>query len=295
MFEIPKAERILRLIRLLNERKRTVRQLAELLSTIPRNVYRDLDNIRNVGYLIHCDEESRYALEENPAASRAHFTIEETKLIRQHLSALSTVHPLKSSIERKLYLSSELIPLADELSDKHRAVMISRINSAILESKQIRLVRYHSNNSSTIEDRIVEPISLSDDFAILNAFEVSSQKQKTFKVARLEDVQVLISDNESRMESQELDIFGFSGSELLPVVIRLSFLAYQLLFEEFPSSRAYLVLKGKDEKFPYEFRGEVRDFRGIGRYILGLPGEIQIANSPGLKEYLKERAGKAEW
>ena len=42
MNEIPKAERVLKLIRLLRERKRTVKQLAESLRTHERSIYRDL-------------------------------------------------------------------------------------------------------------------------------------------------------------------------------------------------------------------------------------------------------------
>lgn len=191
MAEIPKAERILRLIRLLRERKRTAKQLSDILSANIRSIYRDLEEIKTFGYMVFCDEQSRYGLEANEAGSRTHFTLEETRLIREHLSALPNAHPLKSSIERKLYLSSELIPLADELTDKHRGIMISRINTAIANGCLIKLVRYHSNNSASEEDRIVEPISLTEDYAILNAFEVRSQKQKTFKLARMEDVQIL--------------------------------------------------------------------------------------------------------
>lgn len=289
MSEIPKAERILRLIRLLRDRKRTVPHLAELLETNTRTIYRDIEALENVGYLIHRDDKHHYSLEENPTATRAQFSIEETRLIRENLSALPTLHPLKTSIERKLYLSSELIPLADELADMHRGTLISRINSAIKDGQQIRLVKYHSNNTSTIADRLVEPISMTDYFAILNAFEPESQKQKTFKLARIEDVEVLGSACSSLPDSEELDFFGFSGPVPLPVVIRLSFLAHRLLHEEFPASRAYLTMKYKDEPYPWEFRYFVRDFRGLSRFILGLPGEVVVVESEKLRMFLGER------
>lgn len=290
--EIPKAERVLRLIRLLHEGKRAVPHLANLLQTSTRNVYRDLEALENVGYFLHCDDEHRYSLDENPTATRTQFSLEETRLIREHLSALPTIHPLKASIERKLYLSSELIPLADELADKHRGTLISRINNALTEGRQIRLVKYHSNNSSTVEDRLVEPISLTEDYAILNAFELASNKQKTFKLARMEDVEVLDTANAHATDSEELDFFGFSGPVPLPVVIRLSFLAHRLLHEEFPASRGYLSHKFKDEPFPWEFRYFVRDFRGIGRFLLGLPGEVQVVESEALRGFLGKRAGR---
>lgn len=289
MTEIPKAERILRLIRLLRDRKRTAKQLAKLLNTDLRNVYRDFKVIQNIGYVLHHDEEARYSLEENPTGARAQFSMEETRLIRQHLAALPTTHPLKASIEKKIYLSSELLPLADELADRHRATLISRLQGAIQQGRQVRLVKYHSSNSSSIEDRLVEPLSLTDDYAILNAFELDARKQKTFKLARIEDVEVLEAACTNIPEALELDLFGFSGPRPLPVVVRLSFLAHRLLHEEFPAARGYLSLKAPDEPFPYEFRYDVRDYRGLGRFLLGLPGEVQVVEPEALQTFLREK------
>lgn len=290
MSETPKAERVLRLIRILRDNKRTVPQLANLFETTARTIYRDIEALEAVGYLVHCDERRRYSLAENPTTTRAQFSLEETGLLRHYLAALPAAHPLKASIERKLYLSSELIPLADELSDMHRATLISRLHAAITEGQQVRLVKYHSNNSSSIEDRLVEPLSLSDDFATLSAFELGSQKQKTFKLARIEDVEILGPGSSNRPETHELDLFGFSGPVPLPVVIRLSFRAHRLLHEEFPASRAYLTYKYPGDNFPWEFRYLVRDYRGLGRFLLGLPGEVQVVESEALREFLLEKA-----
>lgn len=296
MNEFPKTERSLRLIQLLYERKRTVPQLADILRTSLRNVYRDLDSLRNVGYQIRVDEHARYSLEENPSGSRLQFTTEEIRLIREYLSALPAHHPLKLSIDRKLYLSSELIPLADELLDKHRGTIISRINSAISSGYQLRLVRYHSTNSGSESDRVVEPISLTKDYSILNAFEPHSQQQKTFKIIRMDDVEVLPLEATSFVsDSPDTDLFGFTGPKPLPVLIRLSFTAYRLLIEEFPASRAYIRYQAEDRHYPYLFHIAVRDFRGIGRFLLGLPGEVVVKESEELRDYLRERAGKGDW
>jgi proteasome accessory factor C len=88
MAEVTKSERIFRLIRLLRENKRTAKQLSEILSSNIRSIYRDLEDIRVFGYQISCDEQSRYGLEASEAGSRIYFTLEETRLIRQYLSAL---------------------------------------------------------------------------------------------------------------------------------------------------------------------------------------------------------------
>jgi proteasome accessory factor C len=295
MAEVPKAERIFRIIRLLRERKKTAKQLGDILSTNLRTIYRDLDDIKGFGYLLVCDEHARYCLAESDNERRAYFTIEESRLIREHLSILSETHPLKSSILRKLYLSSELIPLADELADKYRGTIVSRINQAIMEGKRIRLLRYHSNNSDSVADRIVEPINLTESFSVLNAFEISSGKQKTFRVARMEDLEILSSNSDCKEAPEELDLFGFSGQVRVPVVVQLTSMAYRFLFEEFSAARAYLTRKAENDAYPYEFRAFIRDYRGLGRFLLGLPGETKVVEPEGLKEYLRGRSRKGEW
>jgi proteasome accessory factor C len=295
MADVSKTERIIRIIRLLLGRKKTVKQLAEILSTQIRSIYRDLDDIKNLGYLLDCDENARYSLVGEKNGYRNYFTIEETRLIREHLSTLSATHPLKSSIWRKLYLSSELIPIADQLADKHRGTIVSRINEAITTGKQVRLIRYHSNNSSTVADRVVDPTHLTDDFSVLSAFEISSGKQKTFRVARIEDLEILSTDSVYKQAPEELDLFGFSGPESINVIIHLSAMAHRYLFEEFESSRPYMTQKDTAGDFPYEFRSTIRDYRGIGRFLLGLPGEVKVIESEGLRLYLRERAGRGGW
>ncbi len=77
MSEIPKAERILRLIRRLRDRKRTVSLLDEWLETNTRTIYRDIEALECVRYLIHRDDKHHYYLKENPTATRAQFSIEK--------------------------------------------------------------------------------------------------------------------------------------------------------------------------------------------------------------------------
>ncbi|WP_025764124.1 helix-turn-helix transcriptional regulator [Dyadobacter tibetensis] len=294
MSDIPKTERILRLIRILHQNKRTIEHLALLLSTTPRTIYRDILVLQNVGYVLEKDEQNRYYLGEQLQQKSGMFTLEETRLVRMHLSGFPANHPLKASIERKLYLSSELIPLADDLADKQRAGLISKLEEAIQARRRVTLLRYHSNHSATVTDRLVEPLGLTDDFGTLNAYEVCSGIQKTFKVHRMEDVEISAAPIAHQEEPPELDLFGFTGPEPILVQIRLSFLAHNLLYEEFPGARGFIsktVANDQDIplRFPYTFRYEVRDFRGIGRFLLGLPGEVQIHQPEELKQFLKKK------
>lgn len=285
--EQAKIERVLRLISLLKERPRTVPQLARAVNTSPRSMYRYLKLLEKLGYLLDYDEQNRYWISEGKS-STVIFTVEETAVLRPLLSGLKASSPLYASIERKIYLTSELVPLAAELLDRHRAQIVTQLNEAIKARLRVRLLRYHSSNSDTVTDRLVEPLSFTDDFSTLNAFELQSKKEKTFKVSRIEDLEVLKEEQENTSGSSEVDLFGWTGPEPIFVELQLTSTAYQLLVEEYPAARPYLE---RIKAVPYSFRLslEVRSFIGIGRFLLGLPQQTQVIQPQELKNYLNEK------
>lgn len=190
--EQAKIERVFRLISLLKGRRRTVPQLASAINTSPRSLYRYLKLLEKLGYLLDCDEQNRYWIFE-AETSKVVFTVEETALLRPLLASLKNTSPLHASIERKIYLTSELIPLAEELLDRRKGMMVTKLNQAIQERRQVNLLRYHSPHSNSTSDRLVEPLSFTDDFATLNAYEIGSKTIKSFKVNRIDEVELLDS------------------------------------------------------------------------------------------------------
>lgn len=284
--EQAKIERVFNLIRLLKERKRTVPQLAQAVGTSPRSMYRYLKLLEKIGYHLDYDDQNRYWIFESDN-NKTTFTLEETALLRPLLAGLKTSSPLHASIERKIYLTSELIPLANELLDRHRAQVVTQLNEAIKEKKQVLLLNYQSSNSNTISDRLVEPLSFTDDFSTLNVYEVQSQKTKTFKVSRINDVKVLDKAQETEHLSPEIDIFGWSGEAPIFVELHLTPTAYQLLIEEYPAARQH-TMRTQLPIYAFRLGVEIRSFIGIGRFILGMHQNIRVIQPQGLKDYLNE-------
>ena len=83
------------------------------------------------------------------------------------------------------------------------------------------------------------------------------------------------------------DMFGMSSDTLVPVRLRLTMRAANLLKEEFPESKRMLRPDGKDH---FLFETEVRDVKGIGRFVLGLHNEVEIIEAPELESYLRLHA-----
>lgn len=287
--------RVFKLISVLARRPgRTLPQLASYLEVDERTVRRYLDLLEEIGYFVDQDPVTgqRFLFEADPR-QRGTFTQEESALIQQLLAAIPTEHPLRDSIHRKVYLTSELVPLASELLAIHHARIVEKLSRAIRDEKQVKLLRYHSTNSTSQTDRLVEPLAFTDNYTLLRAFEPASGIVKSFKIQRIEEVLLLADPITHRDEVPPSDIFGFTDEEPFTVKLGLSTRAYRLLVEEYPAARPFTM--PQTNRFPYRFEAEMRSVIGIGRFILGIPGEVVVEETEPLRAYLRQRVGQFEW
>nr|WP_295934908.1 WYL domain-containing protein [uncultured Dyadobacter sp.] len=293
MTEQQKLLRLFKLIRLLKQRPgKTIDQLAQSLEKDRRTIYRYLNLLEEVGYEIDKKgEPSRYFLFEDETWQKPLFTEDESELLRRAITGIPASHALLPGIRQKLFMSSTLLPLADGLMDIHQARLLEQLAKAIDCGRQVALVRYQSTNSNTVTDRIVESLSFTDDYNVLVAYEPAAGKEKTFKIRRMEEVVLLDTPCQYRGAGAAPDLFDWAGPEKIRVELALTKRAYHLLIEDFPPSRAFTGQRA-DTAFPYFFKGEVRGFQGVGRFILGLPGEVRVIEPEDLREYLKGRVGE---
>lgn len=284
--------RVFKLIKLLTEKpRRNAKELARILDTSADTIYRYVNLLDDIGYLIERDHNDCYFIFEHTGESTATFELEEMELLNQLINSIEASHPLKQGLRQKVYVVSPLLPLADEIVDKTVAKTISRINTAIVENKQIKLLKYHSTSSNSIKDRLVEPIKLEQASSQLCAFDVESNEVKHFKIKRIFEVEVLDTHCEYSKSYNPTDCFGFTSNEPISIKLSLSLRAFQLLTEEFPDLRLYITKQAAGDK-PYLLHYEVRSLIGIGRFILGLPGEIDVIAPQSLITYLKNRVNQ---
>lgn len=168
---------------------------------------------------------------------------------------------------------------------------MDRLSDAIRDRRQVRLLRYHSINSNSISDRLVEPYSFSENFTQLTAFEPASGMEKTFKTRRIEDVVVLETAQTKPPTEVPTDPFDWPGDQKR-VSLRLTYQAYHLLTEAYPLTRPDIMPNPDDTDFPYTYEGTVRSWVDIGRFVLGIPGQVQINEPDAFREYLRGRAGE---
>jgi hypothetical protein len=86
-----------------------------------------------------------------------------------------------------------------------------------------------------------------------------------------------------------------SASESLATVeAELSLKAANLLREEYPLAERYLSDLGVSETLRYLLKIPVADYHGIGRFVLGLPGEVNVLGSYEFKNLLRNAQKKME-
>ncbi len=284
--------RLFELIRhLVQKPPKTVKILAKYLQTTERTIYRDIELLEELNYPIEKDFEDQYYIADSFGENvKVDFSPQEAFLIKDAIMAVAQNHLLKDNILKKLYFHSNISSLADSLLKGHIAKNIEKITEAIERKKQIVLKNYHSVKSQKFSDKIVEPLGFTENYNILSAFDPQEGIVKTFKTERINQVEILDTDRIYDKEHIPPDLFGMVG-EPFEVHLELSDRAYRILIEEYPLAKPFTY----QENGKFFCKLKVQDERGIGRFVLGLLGEIQVLAPKSFKEYLMKRVQEAKF
>lgn len=290
MNEQQKILRVFRLIHILaGKHRKTIKELQTAIEVSQSTVYKYLKLLEELGYFVDKDTHDRYFIFEKEQRAPL-FIEEEVQFLQQCLSGLPNSNPYKISLAKKIQLTGLLIPTAQELKQRMYAKLIVQINEAITSQQWIKLCKYQSADSSKAEDRIVLPKKIDSENGQLTAFDVKRNAIRIFKIHRITNIEYVVAPPQHFDLDilAPVDLFGLAGPIPIRVQILLSQRAKHLLEEEYPAAASFITPEN-NTLFPYRYTDEVRDFKGLGRFILGLPGETQIISPVDLIAYLLER------
>jgi predicted DNA-binding transcriptional regulator YafY len=275
---------LLRIIEILSAQPKTIKELAQILELSPRQVSRNLQRLEDQGYCVDKNSQNRYFVFGAENIRNRVFNEDEQELISRMLAIYAAFHPLYAAIRLKLRSATTDIPLPSQTRDILKSKNYAVIEYAIKNGLRIKLRNYVSPyNPDMPEERLLEPLEFVLDHCQLIAYEVSTRKEKIFKLDRMGKVELT---NESttgkRVKNILIDPFGFSSTKQKIVKLRLSLVAKVLLVEDFASANAYLVKKNE----VWYYHGPYCSLLGISRFILGLPGQVSVAYGPELKAHL---------
>ena len=288
--------RLLNLMKLLSSNvDYTIRELMDRLAISRRSIFRYLDTLRIAGFAVAKKGTNIHKLLSMPKeginlSNLIHFSEEEAYLLHNLIGALTSDCQVAINLENKLAALFDATCVTEIIGNKITGENIMRLRQAIDEKKQVTLVRYESGNTMSISDRLVEPIKFSSNYRDVYAYEVSTGITKVFKISRIGLVDVSLADwqHEDKHEKIETDCFRMAGKEDIPVTLKMTLKAKNLLIEEYPLASKYISYDGKD----WWFKGNVKDLAGVGRFVIGLADQIHLMETPALSDYIITFANK---
>lgn len=288
-----KLERELYLLLLLTENHSlTIDRLCDKLNISRRNLYYYLEFFRDSGFNVYKRGKVYCIDRDSPffgrLVERVSFTDDEAVIMRRLLDNVGGNNAIVANLKRKMDRFYDFDILDSDEAREQAAHNISILHDAIRTHRQVLLRNYSSPHSNTCRDRLVEPFMLMNGNNEVRCHEPASGMNKTFKVARMEDVVMLEQawQYESSHRRMYTDIFMFSGEQLMPVSLSLGILSYNVLKEEYPASVKYITPNGA---MRWTLDISVCSYAGIGRFVLGLFEDIEVLGDDAFKDYLRAR------
>ena len=286
--------KLLRLMGLLSSNvDYTIQELMERLETSRRSIFRYLDSFKVAGFTMKKKGPNVHKLLTNNChkidlSQLIHLSDEEAYLLHNLMGALSSDCQVVINLEHKLAALFDATSVTEIIGNRVNGENIMRLRQAINEKKQVILVDYESGNTMSISDRLVEPIKFSTNYADIYAYEVATGITKVFKISRIGCVNLSLIDwqYEDKHANIETDCFRMTGKEDIPVTLKMTLKAKNLLIEEYPLSAKYVSFDGEW----WWFRANVKDLAGVGRFVIGLADQMDVIDSPALVNYLKKFA-----
>ena len=287
----PKIERLLRLMKMLTANvEYSVDDIAARLDMSRRTIYRYIDTFRDAGFVIkkrgNCIRLDKESPHFKDISQLVHFTEEEAVILRRAIESIDDTNLLKQNLKRKLYSVYDSGTLADTIVKGQNASNVHALIEAIENHQQVVLHNYQSSHS--ISDRHVEPFAFTTNYVNIWCYDIDNKCCKIFKTARIGSVEP--SGNEwqfSELHKENfIDIFRMiasSESDLINIKLKLGRLSYNLLMEEYPLAERYISQVDNDH---WILDTVVANLQGVGRFVVGLMDDIEIIDSPELKEFL---------
>ena len=292
----PKLERLLRLMKLLAANNYlSVEEIASRLSITPRSVYRYIDTFRSAGFVIkrrngciRLDKSSPYFQE---ISELIHFTEEEAYILKSAIESIDENNILKQNLKKKLYTVYDYKILAETIVHSRHSRNVHQLVQAMENRQVVILKKYASSHGNDIRDRKVEAFSFTTNYEQVWCYCLEDREVKLFRVSRIGAVEMLPVLWQHKVEHVEgfIDIFRMHSNRKLPILLKLGLRATSLLEEEFPLAAPQL------QKLPdnqWLLKTEVCSYEGVGRFVLGLPGEIEIIESPEFLDYISIQLDK---
>jgi len=273
----------------------TTPELTERLDVCERSTFRYIETLKLAGCTIIKKGKNIHKLIKIPSEGikleeLVLISSEEAYLIHRMLRSIAGDCPLVYNLELKLAAIFDAICVTEIVGNKSASENIKELKKAIKNQERVILMNYESGHTMQISNREVEPYAFSTNYADVYAYEIATGKNKIFKICRIGWVKPTCHawEHEDKHEVISPDCFRMNGKESIPVTLRMTLMAKNLLIEEYPLSARDLTY----EDGYWWLKTVVKDLAGVGRFFMGLSDQISIIDSPELVSYIAELVKK---
>lgn len=273
----------------------TTPELTERLDVCERSTYRYIETLKLAGCTIIKKGKNIHKLVKIPSEGikleeLVLISSEEAYLIHRMLRSIAGECPLVYNLELKLAAIFDAICITEIVGNKSASENIKELKKAINNHERVILMNYESGHTMQISNREVEPYAFSTNYADVYAYEIATGQNKIFKVCRIGWVKPTCHawEYEDKHEVISPDCFRMNGKESIPVTLKMTLMAKNLLIEEYPLSERDLTY----EDGYWWLKTVVKDLAGVGRFFMGLSDQISIIDSPELVGYIAELVKK---
>ncbi len=291
-------EKSIQLLKLLSgNRSYSISEIMNRLDVSKRTVYRYLNQIENGGFILERNH-GHYCLAQDHSETKRlqrllHFSEEEAFIFHQSLSSFEQSNTAVKKLIKKLHTLYDFKALA-RLKLDGNIKNTQNLAQALKNKKRVLLLNYRSSNSDTESDRKVEAFEFMPDYEAVWCLDLEDKIIKQFRISRIQEVEVL-KENWRYTHLHKLpftDAFRMSASKpIAEIKAILSLKAYNLLREEFPAAQTSIKKKSNQ----YYLSIPIADFHGIGRFVMGLPEDVEVIETDGFINFLKEKRESYKW
>lgn len=267
-------------------------EVARRLSLSRRSIYRYLEAFRDEGFTVTRSGDI-YSLDRSSpffrkVSGNILLTDSEAAAVLRLIAGKEKHSAVLRSLSDKLARIYDYGILRPDIGDAQLGENISLLYEAIRQHLTAVLCDYHSLRTDSVRSRIVEPYCFMPSLDDVRCFELSSRKNKTFKLARIGKVKLLDLkwSYESLHQSLFTDDFGFTGEPVDEIRLHLSPRAAALMREEMPLSVGAMSTCSDGS---VNYCRAVCSYLGPARFIFGLFEDIEVKGSEKFLDFLKEK------
>ena len=256
-----------------------VTELADRLQVTKRTVYSYLQLLETIGYEPDKNKHHQYFLPVDRSRKPSDgLPIDDAKYLQEMLWQMPDNDQRRNQLLLWLNRQYAIGPVVETLTRYTPAEHRQRLTHALEKGTQVYLINYRSADGQISPRRWLDPVAFQRDYTYLYGFDIDKEAYRQFHLGRIGYVEVLDTAI-SRDHVQAIpDLFGWTGPKWLNVRLELTDRAKQLLLEEYPQAKPYVVpLTGGQWLADLRVKG----FPGVGRWCLGLCAEVGVLEGGG--------------